>query len=1004
MEYKLASLRERYEVWEDEENLTLNKNALKKWREEMSILEDRHFEKMLNNLKYDAIIFSNAVSKDISDRIKDKYTKKVKNSDWYKIYEEIMEEKENPEIMEGIKENYSACTYDFIVFFVEKLEETMGKVKNIDLSEDFLVKSFEGYIAHLMDLTLKAQIVDLNDNKIQLKSEDSEERLKEYFRGFSKSKRRIEFLNKYPLLKYYLTIHTSLFLKYIIEIIQNVDKDVFEMREVFARNLIELTDIVADKGDSHSGNKSVVILEFDNKDRIVYKPKNLMIVESYNNFINWLNEDSSILSLKTFKILPKEEYSYEEFVKAESCKNEEEVREYYEKLGQLTGVIFYLNGNDIHMENLMAVGSDPILVDIETLLQSPRRYVDEVKDTINYHFRSLDRTLILPGVYIGKKDKIDLSAISGGLKEESMEVFSPVDLNNDNVRFDMVPFHHEVGKNTPFQEGEEVNYWLYKEDFIRGFKNISKLFVEKKLEIKALLSQCFKDKYIRVIFKNTNEYFRIINSCYHPDLLTDFLDLEKVLENMWMDFYKESSIIESEIEDMRHGDVPLFMQSASRGTVYDSQKVKREFETDISIAPLEYLMETIEDIDEKSIARNIDIINYSMGNYVERKREYFIHLYFEEVPIRKLGKKKVEKDYEDYIIDIYQKINDSKLVIDKEDFWEKVSEVKDGIYKVSIGDNGLYNDTAGVLLFLLTYEKLISKSSIEIKTITNKLAERLIIREENGFSGSTGLAYALYLMNEISGDLYYRDKYVNVRNDCNKQIVEKLGKRHFHTDYLNGLTSYLTVLLKGEEILDSENFFTINKIIEYIKKEFAIDKSEVGLAHGVTGLTSLWHQVAKFTNDKSDKQFLQELEKVEEEELKLEALNNHWCRGNTGVAFSMLKRYELTQNNKYLEKFDEVFQNIIEQSMMRGDMYCHGNISVVDLCLEAYTVLKDEKFYRIAKIIADNMLYNFDKNHEYFLYHENLIADLSLFTGLSGIGYVLCRLLFVDKIPTLTIL
>ena len=35
------------------------------------------------------------------------------------------------------------------------------------------------------------------------------------------------------------------------------------------------------------------------------------------------------------------------------------------------GIIYYLNGNDIHYENLISNNIHPIVVDFETLLQQP---------------------------------------------------------------------------------------------------------------------------------------------------------------------------------------------------------------------------------------------------------------------------------------------------------------------------------------------------------------------------------------------------------------------------------------------------------------------------------------------------------------------------------------------------------------------------------------------------------------------------------------------------------
>jgi lantibiotic modifying enzyme len=48
------------------------------------------------------------------------------------------------------------------------------------------------------------------------------------------------------------------------------------------------------------------------------------------------------------------------------CQNQEEIKRYYQRAGQLLCLLYVLGANDCHNENLIACGEYPVLVDLET--------------------------------------------------------------------------------------------------------------------------------------------------------------------------------------------------------------------------------------------------------------------------------------------------------------------------------------------------------------------------------------------------------------------------------------------------------------------------------------------------------------------------------------------------------------------------------------------------------------------------------------------------------------
>ena len=128
-----------------------------------------------------------------------------------------------------------------------------------------------------------------------------------------------------------------------------------------------------DMGDSHENGKTVILLEYSDGSKVVYKPKELDITLAYNEFCKNINALAGETYIKTYHILCYEDYTFEEFVKQEECCDKSEVHEFYRNFGRLSCLLFYLNGNDFHRENIIASKNYPVVIDLETLLQRPNK-------------------------------------------------------------------------------------------------------------------------------------------------------------------------------------------------------------------------------------------------------------------------------------------------------------------------------------------------------------------------------------------------------------------------------------------------------------------------------------------------------------------------------------------------------------------------------------------------------------------------------------------------------
>jgi hypothetical protein len=129
-----------------------------------------------------------------------------------------------------------------------------------------------------------------------------------------------------------------------------------------------LTAFRGDLGDRHAG-RSVAILSFG-AESVVYKPKDMRHAEIFQSLLAWLS-DRLPLPLASHRVVCGDGYGWEAMIEPAPCRDEAGFGRYYRRLGMLTRLVQLLDGRDMWADNLIAVGDQPVMVDLECLLAPP---------------------------------------------------------------------------------------------------------------------------------------------------------------------------------------------------------------------------------------------------------------------------------------------------------------------------------------------------------------------------------------------------------------------------------------------------------------------------------------------------------------------------------------------------------------------------------------------------------------------------------------------------------
>lgn len=1005
--YLSLNLKERYSILEENKELlnNLNSKALDSWRSEMSVLTDNKFAEMISINQYNINIFSHAVDKDVSSANKKLYQSYAEKSEWYKKFTQMVNEV-NADRDINFKKDILYLLRPYIYFVEKSIDELLGtptfkRIVGKDIKKSFV----EHFAVTALGIAQKPIILELNIDreKGELLGESKEDRFKSFIASYSSNSKLLSFYNKYIVLTRLLTDISLNYIKNAETLLRRIDEN-----EVLLSSKFGITDFVLEKvnmgqGDTHGRGNTVTEIVFKDGTKIIYKPKNVKIHKVYKEFVDIFNKKENILEMQVTEALHLDDYTFEEFIEYKGCNNEIEVKDYYRRFGQLMGILYFLNGTDMHMENLISLGNQPIVVDLETLFQQPLAFdigdYPIMKDVRKVMFGNVTSTMLLPVKHAsGREDDfgIDLSALDGKASKLSRKVLQLVNVGTDEMMYDFKEVSSSDSNNIPFLN-EPINkvYFIdFTDEILTGFRNVALEVMRNKDEFLngEWLQTLQEDILIRMIFRDTSQYGNILEHSNHPDLLMDMLDREKVLENMWSLDLSNKKAIYYEIEDMRINDIPIFFSQIKENNLLSSNLYPIEGENHYN--SLELVKDKINNIDKDVLDKQLSVIKVALGLY--------------PMPLPKTTAPLIaDAQFEYDLIDEAKKIAD--LLIENvtiEDgehvFWMSVVHASDVEWDVGYLDNDFYDGLAGIYLFFesLYLETKISKYKEYANKIVNTLKLNFNKNTVGLSSGYVGLIHATaYIKNrrvirDISEDLQTQFSYI-------EQDQEDIP-----IDYLNGIPSLINSLLKIYQ-RDGE----INVLLQatkYAEKYMSLPiaevmKSDLGFSHGYLGAALVFYRLWNITDNvryrESAEQYYSYFESSYENKKETLDSNLSWCRGLLGVLIGQLEIYQITKDMKHLEIINELEAIIFEMNKLNDDGLCHGNISYSEFFIKKYEYFDSKKDLAHAQDIVQNILNAAQEGFK--LRKTDGFQSLGLFTGLSGIGYQLLRVNNPNKINSI---
>jgi type 2 lantibiotic biosynthesis protein LanM len=313
-----------------------------------------------------------------------------------------------------------------------------------------------------------------------------------------------------------------------------------------------LTAIEPTAGDPHQGGRSVAFLRFaDRAEPLVYKPRSVTSAAFYSRLVEWLNERLPELALATTPTLVKTGYGWAGFVLPAPCRTAADAERFYYRQGALLAILHAANGTDVHADNLIARGDQPVLVDTETLLhpvlnQPTLVAADPALVALG---QSVHQTILLPTLLYGAEGAVDISGLGG--------------------RGDPVT-HAAFPANRPVLNGKLLEPRDHIPALLRGFGDAYGT-ISRNADAFIELLESTGDLVTRLVARPTRTYAELLD-----DPAPDDANARTILDTLASapTFEGSARLLEHEYRDLQNRDIPIFFARPDSRSIWTGRGLR----------------------------------------------------------------------------------------------------------------------------------------------------------------------------------------------------------------------------------------------------------------------------------------------------------------------------------------------------------------------------------------------------------------------------------------------
>lgn len=903
----------------------------------------------------------------------------------------------------------------------------------------------------LLMMLSRTLVLELNVARLQelLHGNTPEERFQSFIQRLRQHDVALNILQEYPVLARQLTICVEHWVAVNLEFLQHLCRDWETIQTKFTRDRYPgvLTEINGSAGDTHRDGRSVVIAKFSSGFQVVYKPRSMSLDIHFQELLHWINERGEHPRLRTLNILDRGTYGWVEFVEAQTCTSKAEIERFYQRQGAYLAILYALEAVDFHHENLIAAGEHPVLLDLEALFH-PRvggmdlKQADQLANsTLSYSVYGIG---LLPHRSWSNEESegVDISglgAVEGQLTPHEVPRWEGV--GTDKMKLTRKRIEMPGAQNQPTFNGEKVNVLDYTEAIASGFTNLYCLLLRHRDELLAEngpLASFAKDT-VRVIVRATRTYAMLLGESFHPDVLRNALDRDRLLDRLWLaveHLPHLAKLIPVEREDLLKGDIPMFTTRPESKNFWTSSG--RQIVNFLDEPSLVSVRRRVQQLSEDDLTRQLWIIRASLISLDFGTKEP------KKNSVSQLTESQTVADRARLLAaarSIGDRLETLALWGERDVSWIGLALVNDRNWSVVPLGYEFYDGLPGIILFLAYLgatsqeERYTKLARAALTTLQRQIEQnRSLITQIGAFDGWGGLIYAFTHL----GQLWHQPELIAQAEEF-VDFLPPLIDRDEKLDIINGAAGCIGSLLALYRHAPSERILKaaiqcgdrllalaqpMERGIGWMAKGIG-RKPLTGFSHGAAGIAWVLLELAALTGLEKFRAAAIEAIAYERSLFSPVALNwpdlrefetavragdrgqvsfvTAWCHGAPGIGLARFQCLPYLDDSEIHSEIDLALKTTLTQGFGRNHSLCHGDLGNLELLLQASEILDEPQWHsqveRLAATILDSIA------RQGWLCGIPLeVESPGLMTGLAGIGFGLLRLAEPRRVPSVLVL
>lgn len=940
----------------------------------------------------------------------------------------------------------------------EGFEQLEYEVQQLSHTELYLPFDPENIVS-IMSVSLPEQllwmlhrtlVLEINVARLQgcLEGDTPLERFQYFISSLRQHGKALALLQEYPVLARQIKICIDNWVKFSFEFLRHLCTDWHEISQMFSpeHELGQLVELQGSAGDSHKGGRSVLIAKFSSGLQIVYKPRSIAVDVHFQELLTWLNKRGNHPPFQTLKILERSSHGWVEFANASGCQTKAEIERFYERQGGYLALLYALEATDFHRENLIAVGEHPILIDLEALFRAEFEQLDLMKsDLLAYKkmtYSVLSIGLLPQRLYAdGEYEGVDLSGLGSAQGQLTPHKAPYLDkLGTDEISLKRERVEIPGNKNRPTYDDQEINVLEYIDSLVAGFTNVYQLLLKHRDDLLAANSPLakFAEDEVRAIIRPTYTYSLMLSESFHPDVLRNALDRDRLFDRLWLGIEQEphlTKVIVAERNDLWEGDIPLFTTKPNSRDLWSSsgERIANFFVE----SGMNLVQHRLQQLSETDLKQQLWFIRASLTTLVTTEETT-------QQPTPNYINQEHYPASREQLLLAAQAVGDRLEMLalrsEHDATWVGLQPTPQETWFLTALNMDLYSGLSGVALFLAylgavtEQERYTNLAKATLTTIRRQIEQNQSLPYIGAFDGWGGIIYTLSHLSRLWNQ-------PTLLTEAEKIIshLPELIKKDEQFDIIGGTAGCIGSLIALYRCAPSDRILDVAiQCGEHLISSAQPMKNGVawssktsnaaplaGFSHGVAGIAWALLELSSLTGQKCFQTIA--LEAIEYErslfapkvgnwlDLRnfstqvIEKNNNHhncmtaWCHGAPGIGLSRLLCLSHLDNTEIRSEINTALNTTIKNGFGDNHCLCHGDLGNLELLLQASLILDEPQWKTQVDRFAGMILESINQ-HGWLCGVPLGVETPGLMTGLAGIGYELLRLAAPEIVPSVLVL